>query len=954
MSSNLRLLGTPSAEVAGKVSDLQLDKPASLLFYLARRGDWVSRSELAFLYRPDAPESVALGNVRVYLHRAKERFWAENLELEKSRVRFRVNTDVIAFESALARRAWPQALTCYRGLFLAGMNLHDVPGYETWLELERQDLAQKRRTAAFNYAHDLEQQQDFRGAQGQLEQLRHADPLDEDCLQAYLRVLFAAGKRKQALDVYQVFRRDLLRELDIEPLGSTTALFETLRRAEPETLPIPTPPKLRHNLPAQTTRFIGRKHDLAQLAETLAEPDCRLLTLVGLGGVGKTRLALELAAGQLETYPDGVWFVPLAGVASAELLVPGIATALQFNFSGASDPKEQLENFLRDKDLLLLLDNFEQLLAGAVLLEELLETAPKLKIVVTSRVALELRAEGLFDVHGLAYPPADTKEPLDSFDAVKLFNSRAERLSATFVPQGETLEAVAELTRKVEGLPLALELAAAWTRTLSVPQLLAELDRNLELLSGQLRDLPERHRSLRTVFDYSWQRLSEKEQEALAKLSIFQGGFTLEAAEEVAGVHLALLLSLINHSLVRRNQKRRFTLHTLIQQYATRRLKPDAERAIRNRHLLFFTNLMRQMEPQISGAEQVQVKARLRDETDNFQDALAWGFTHRPEVAVKLTAYLGRYWESRGLVQEGEPWLLRALALYAKTPTDIRAKLQLKSLSLAVIGGNSRQIEKLQETALTLCVEAGDAFEAEYNNLAGWAATNQRRFNEARALLERGLLLAKRAENDWLERYLLLNLGVLADRQNNLVVAHAHYQTCLDLACACGDTRLNMIALCNMAGHRLVQGEFEAASIMSNEALELAYQVDDQVFEAVIKGNLGYATWHCGRHEEGERLYREHLLLLCAQGNIGHFFENVYDLANFWSQLGLTKDAICLWGAAENLQRVFGYPLPESAHDFHSDVLGAVGEAERDALLLVGAAKSTHDLLKLLRAGGVH
>ena len=359
---------------------------------------------------------------------------------------------------------------------MEGISLQDVPGYETWLELERQDLSRKWRTAALSCAREMEEERDLTGVEGWLEHVLKADPLDEDCLQTFLRVLFAAGKRAQALDAYETFCEELKRELDVEPLEATRALFESLRQNEPESASLQAPkPERKNNLPAQTTRFIGRKRELEQLSETLAEPDCRLLTLVGLGGVGKTRLALELANQQLETYPDGVWFVPLVGVGSPDLLVSSLASAVSFSFAGASDPKAQLGNFLREKDLLLLLDNFEHLVEGAMLLEELLETAPKLKLLVTSRVALELRGEWLFDLRGLAYPPTDTEEYLESFDAVKLFNNRAERLSTTFVPQGETLEAVAELTRKVEGLPLALELAATWTRSLSVPQLIAEL-----------------------------------------------------------------------------------------------------------------------------------------------------------------------------------------------------------------------------------------------------------------------------------------------------------------------------------------------------------------------------------------------------------------------------------------------------------------------------------------------
>ncbi|MCX7783801.1 MAG: AAA family ATPase, partial [Meiothermus sp.] len=557
MEVRLCLLGTPRLESAGSVSDLPLDRPASLGYYLAVRGDWVRRSELAYLYSPEADEAAALANLRKLVYRLRQQGWAEALEVEAQRLRLPVPTDLQAFRAALERRDWQEALQQYGGTFLQGLNFPDLSGFEAWLELERQDVERAWRTAVLEHVRTLEGEPHRPEAERWLARLLAADPLDEEAVQLQLRRLLQAGQSVQAREVFERFRTRLKAELGVEPLESTRALAE----GPPNRAALPAqaaPPQ--HNLPTPSTPFIGRRRELRTLAQHLANPDCRLLTLVGLGGMGKTRLALELAAQQVERFPEGVWLVALAGVASPEQLVSSIASALGFTFAGPTDPKLQLLNYLRGKALLLLLDNFEHLLEARALLEELLAQAGGLKLLVTSRLALELPGEWLFDLEGLPYPPPHTEDDLDGFDAVRLFISRAERLSNRFVLTPATLEAIAELTRRVQGMPLALELLASWVRGLGVPEILAQLGRSFELLQTGGRDLPERHRSIGAILDYSWQLLSEPEQAVLARLSVFRGGFTLEAAQAVAGAHLGLLLRFINQSLVQRGEDGRYTL----------------------------------------------------------------------------------------------------------------------------------------------------------------------------------------------------------------------------------------------------------------------------------------------------------------------------------------------------------------------------------------------------------
>jgi tetratricopeptide (TPR) repeat protein len=293
--------------------------------------------------------------------------------------------------------------------------------------------------------------------------------------------------------------------------------------------------------------------------------------------------------------------------------------------SGTTEPKLQLQQFLRGKHLLLVLDNFEHLIEAAILLEELLELAPELHLLVTSRIALELRAETLFDVDGLSFPNEQTREALETFDAVKLFLERAARLSTNFAVTASTLEAVAEITRKVQGMPLALELAATWTRSLSPFEVSQALEKDLSLLSSRGRDVPDRHRSIQAVFDYSWARLSTLEQDALARLSVFVDGFTLEAAERVAGAHLPLLLGLINHSLVRRSLEGRFDLHELVRQFANARAQTrlDFWQSTRERFTSYFADFL-QMAWQDRGRSHQRSLLRIKPELSNIRQAWQW------------------------------------------------------------------------------------------------------------------------------------------------------------------------------------------------------------------------------------------------------------------------------------------------------------------------------------------
>jgi predicted ATPase len=392
-----------------------------------------------------------------------------------------------------------------------------------------------------------------------------------------------------------------------------------------------------HNLPVNTSPFVGRTRELGDVLRLLADPACRLLTLVGPGGMGKTRLALEAARQMLENdqqaetanhpseFPDGAFIVALQSITAPQYIATAIADALHFQFYQGDEPLEQLLCFLRDKALLLLLDNFEHVLEGVELVETLLVEASGVKILATSREPLNLQQEWLFTVEGMHFPRLDDAQPLENYSAARLFAQAARRLRPDFSLDAER-DGVRRICALVEGMPLALELAASWVRTLSSAEIANEITRGLDILETSTRNIPQRHRSMRAVLDYSWSQLSDEERAALQRLSVFRGGFTRAAAEAVAGASLRTLSALVNKSLLRHDPIGRYDLHELVRQYAREQLDAvkDAYATTAARHTAYYGEFMAQRWADLRSSQQRAAIAEIDGEIENVRAAWAY------------------------------------------------------------------------------------------------------------------------------------------------------------------------------------------------------------------------------------------------------------------------------------------------------------------------------------------
>lgn len=583
-------------------------KGAALLVYLACTRRPHSREVLAELLWDEREAAQARSNLRVVLSRLPQAL-GPSLSVTRETVAFDRSApfrfDLDDFERHLhaawepgrapgslspeARAHLESAVALYGGVFLAGFSLPGAGSFESWMAAEQERLRRQVTTALHSLVTTYLASGEHEAGVRQATRLLDLDPLDEEAQRQLMRLLAAQGQRGAALGQYDVWKRRLDEELGAEPEAQTVALAEQIRAGglEVPVLPqAPVPPV--PSLPRSPTTFVGREAELTELAGRLKDPACQLLTVIGPGGSGKTRLALEVA-GRLP-FPDGVFFVPLVEVQAPEGVVPSIAGTLGLTARDGAG----LRGWARDRQVLLVLDNFEHLGPAAPLLSDLLQRAPGLKLLVTSREALHLQAEWLLDLSGLELPGTDSAADIEDSAAVRLFVQSARRAQARFALDEANTADVVRICRLVSGSPLGIELAAAWVRVQDCATIAREIERDLDFLTSPLRDVPERHRSLRAVFEYSWRLLGPAEQEALRRLAVFRGGFEPEAAREVAGVGAPLLAGLLDRSMLGRTGHTRYELHELLRHFAEEKLAalPEEHEALHTRHVAYYQQVV--------------------------------------------------------------------------------------------------------------------------------------------------------------------------------------------------------------------------------------------------------------------------------------------------------------------------------------------------------------------------
>jgi DNA-binding SARP family transcriptional activator/predicted ATPase len=687
MRLDLTLFGSPRAVRAGAPLRFPRRKTLALLAYLAATGQPHGRDALGALFWPEADQSQARGNLRHTLSELRQVAGPDVLTTEGEQVVLTAGAaevDVATFHGRLAEVAahrHDQAGVCdgclaalatavglYRGDFLAGFSLRDAPDFDTWQTYQSEALRLELAVALEKLATGLAARRQVEQALPLALRWLALDPPNEVGHRLLMRLYAATGDRSAVARQYAQCQHVLASELGIEPARETTELHRDLLREEPapsSMLPmtgehLPAAPSLTRleRLPPDPTPFIGRERELALIAGHLSDSACRLVTVIGPGGIGKTRLVIQAARMLADQFPDGVCFVDLSAIASLDLLDVAIVQTLQLGL-GTENPHQHLIDFLRDRRLLLLLDNFEHLAYGAARLSALLTEAPRLVLLVTSRVRLNLREECLLPLTGLELPPASgqqlpTAAELAVYSAPALFLQSVRRLFPAFAPDAAALVQIERICRLLDGAPLALELAAAWVRALPLEEVGAELMRGHALLTTSLKDVPERHRSMRATFDSSWRLLAPDERSILRQLAVFNGGFTRAAAQGVTGAGLVELVALGDASWLRLEVTGRYSLHELVRQYCAERLAHEHHAAtgaspteMYRRHAEYYVAYLDRYAPEVN--RDPAAMAQLAAERANLEAAWEWLVDHgEPETIGRTALALGEVAEIAG------------------------------------------------------------------------------------------------------------------------------------------------------------------------------------------------------------------------------------------------------------------------------------------------------------------
>jgi predicted ATPase/DNA-binding SARP family transcriptional activator len=669
---NIQLLGSPQVHLANGLRPIfKTAKAAGLLYYLAATQRTHSRAALAALLWGEMAEDKARVNLSKALSELREQL-GDYITIATQTVTFNkalpYQLDVESFLTVTFTAAGPRqaeqisagpqtadihrAADLYRGPFLDGFYIRNALEFEQWQLAERARLHRLCAELLATLAARYRQEGSVPGAISTLRHLLQLEPWREEAHYQLMELLGANGEHHAALRQYELCRAALASELDVEPGEEIARLYTALRinpaasgasegtaaaQALKAAVVLPHAP-VPHNLPYPPTAFIGRAAEIQRLVARLQDPNCRLLTLVGPGGIGKTRLALEVARALIAPHGDraqerlseGIFFVDLMPVATAAGIVAAVAEAIGFSFYSDTPPQQQLLGYLRQRKLLLVLDNFEQLADASSLLAELLGAAPGLTLLVTSRIALPLHFAELHALQGLSYPgtqqsgTAGAETNAEADDAVRLFAQSAQRHQPAFAA-AQHRDNIVAICRLLQGMPLALELAAAWLRSLPCAAIVRELQKSMALLRAEVGDLEARHRNLQAVLEQTWQRLSPEEARAMARLALFRGGFTLEAAETAAEASPYVLADLVENALIRLDEFERYQIHELLRQFAYAQLAagPNYEAAATAHAQYFFTLLIDRKQALHDSRQQAAIAA-IQAEIDNVRAAWQW------------------------------------------------------------------------------------------------------------------------------------------------------------------------------------------------------------------------------------------------------------------------------------------------------------------------------------------
>lgn len=881
----LYFLGPPQVELEGMPVAIKRRKALALLVYLAITGIRQRRDTLAALLWPDSAQRGARKGLRRDLSELNLALDGKWFEADRESVGLRAGfwLDVTQFQRYLAEEeadlaSLITATELYRDDFLTGFTLPDCPVFDEWQFFQSESLRQSFATALERLVDFVSDQADHEAAIPYARRWLALDPLHEAAHRRLMLLHAQTGQQAAALRQYEICCQTLENELGISPAQETTLLYDSIRTGKLKNTDLFTsaflhprsPAPLRHNLPTQTTTFIGRDDELTDIKQLLLdESGCRLLNLVGPGGVGKTRLALAAAAQALDAFPDGVYFVSLAPVGEVDDIVPTIAEALRFTFYGSAEPKDQLLDYLSRKQLLLVVDNFEHLLDEADLLSDILSQAPEVTLLATSRERLHLQEEWVYAVQGLAFPAEKEQatEILMSYSAVELFTQRARQMDPKFGPSTAEMAHIERICQLVEGMPLALELAAPWIRTLSCREIAMEIQRSLDFLTTTLHNVPARHRSLQAVFDRSWQLLNPEEQRVFASCSVFRGSFTRASFIRVTGTTLPTLAALADKSLLHREATGRYVIHELTRQFAQKKLQSftaSAVQAIYKKHAYYFLHLIRAQELAFFGSEPQHAVDIIQTDLENVHTAWNWACIHNQMDLLNVVLEpLARFYKMASLVHIGEQ--VFAAAAKQVEPSSLSGEQRRLFLGeipyyqaeMLYLLARYQEAGKIANAVYAIgLAERDPTLQAQAQILLGQIAFKQGQNEKARQYFEQGHALCLQVDNDRLLAHALDNLGNILHILKEQDYGLAYHQQACQIAREQEDRWALATYLSNLGWMYYDKWEFKVALDYFQQALTLQQQLN--VRYDMIETYLRIGQTYHFLHEDEQALHQYH------------------------------------------------------------------------------------------------
>ncbi|WP_092208224.1 AfsR/SARP family transcriptional regulator [Desulfoluna spongiiphila] len=902
---HIQCFGAPRFAVNDEPIRVSRRKSVALAVYLAVTGTPHTREKLADLFWPDHEQDKGRASLRRALSDITGSLGNTWLAVDRKSIGARphelLRVDVVRFRSLLApcRKgslpAMEEAVSLCTGSFLAGFNIKDAPDFDDWqfeeAEALNREAAEVMKGLSGRYM-ELEKDGEALGIARRLVAL---DPLDEGAHRQLMALFMQTGRRDAALRQFETCKALLQHELAAEPDEETVALSESIRSkrhpAKKQKLRLPVT-----NLPAQATAFVGRGKEVNDLVDRITSPGVRLLTLTGPGGIGKTRLAIHAGACAADRFAHGVFFISLADLASKSALVSDLIKAFGLWFDETTDPMTQLASFLRPRTLLLILDNCEHLPEGALLAADLLEAAPGLTILATSRTRLMLKGEHLFPLSGLSHPDMFEQAPDDeglknaegAYDALALFLATARMVNPDTKLTPSSYPAVAELCEMTGGMPLALILAAGWMDTLPPSAIADEIRINLDFLKTGMQDLPPRHRSMRAVFDSSWQRLPGKEKETMKRLTVFRDGFTLDAVAKVTGMGngtaAETTASLARKSILRADPETgRFSIHPLLRQYTDERLTASGHRLpMQNAHMEYYLTLVQNRVKELTSRDMPACRRAMDADIANIRKAwLRAASQGNLNALCRAATGLYVYFDMHTRYHEGEALFRPAKERLMDEPqakTDARLCLILlcwfdmqtqgfpprtqdKNVSP---GDEENKLEAIARDTLGQAVKKGDdQGRARAFLLLGALAHRQKRHERAIRFFRLSLAAHPGVEDAF---WVSLRIGLCLRSLGRIEQARERFRESHHWATRTGDRIKTAWAMGNIGSATLCLGDLDTAEAHLKEAADTFQGLNAPIGMVISCEELGLIAFFKGDLEQAAALAEEALGIAKASG----------------------------------------------------------------------------------------